>query len=140
MEKYILVCWPESQILMEQEWFDECILMNDENHLEEIGSSAYFVPENRHNELRLNSLKNIVVVSSSWEKVEIGYVSTFVKLDRTTNEVLSVKYHWNKEYGGTDNPKIFRSFESLNAFINEIIDAKNESELNTLESQTDEGS
>ena len=50
-EKYILVCWPESQILMEQIWFDECILMNDEKHLQEIGSSAYFVPENRHNEL-----------------------------------------------------------------------------------------
>lgn len=57
-EKYVLVCWPESQILMEQEWFDECILMNDENHLQEIGSSAYFVPENKYNELQLNSLKS----------------------------------------------------------------------------------
>lgn len=50
-EKYVLVCWPESQILMEQVWFDECILMNDENHLQEIGSSAYFVPKNRYKEL-----------------------------------------------------------------------------------------
>ena len=57
-EKYILVCWPESQTLMEQVWFDECILMNDENHLQEIGSSAYFVPENRFNELQLNSLES----------------------------------------------------------------------------------
>ena len=57
-EKYILVCWPESQILMEEVWFDECILMNDENHLQEIGSSAYFVPENRLNELQLNSLES----------------------------------------------------------------------------------
>lgn len=57
-EKYILVCWPESQILMEEAWFDECILMNDENHLQEIGSSAYFVPENRFNELQLNSLES----------------------------------------------------------------------------------
>ncbi len=51
MEKYVLVCWPESQLLMEQEWFKECILMNDEQHLEEIGSSAYFVPEERYLEL-----------------------------------------------------------------------------------------
>ena len=51
MEKFILISWPESQILMEQEWFDECILMNDENHLENIGSSAYFVPEERVQEL-----------------------------------------------------------------------------------------
>lgn len=49
--KYILVQWPDSQILMDYPWFDECILMNDENHLSEIGSSAYFVPENRYNEL-----------------------------------------------------------------------------------------
>lgn len=44
---------------MEQVWFDECILMNDENHLEEIGSSAYFVPESRYNELCLNAIINL---------------------------------------------------------------------------------
>jgi hypothetical protein len=52
MEKYVLVTWPQSQMLMEEEWFDaECILMNDENYLDEIGSSAYFVPEYRYVEL-----------------------------------------------------------------------------------------
>lgn len=51
MEKFVLVTWPESQNLMEQDWFDECILMNDDNHLDEIGSSAYFVPEERYEEL-----------------------------------------------------------------------------------------
>jgi len=50
MEKYVLVTWPQSQMLMEEEWFDECILMNDENHLEEIGSSAFFVPKERYEE------------------------------------------------------------------------------------------
>jgi hypothetical protein len=48
---YVLVLWPESQELMEKEWFNECILMNDENHLADIGSSAYFVPFERWNEL-----------------------------------------------------------------------------------------
>lgn len=57
-EKYSLVCWPESQMLIEKVWFNECILMNDENHLQEIGSSAYFVPENRLNEAELNSLES----------------------------------------------------------------------------------
>lgn len=51
MDKYVLVCWPESQILMDMEWFDECILMNDMEHLDNIGSSAYFVPEDRYLEL-----------------------------------------------------------------------------------------
>lgn len=45
---YVLVMWPDSQMLMEEEWFDECILMNDENHLDSIGSSAYFVPKDRY--------------------------------------------------------------------------------------------
>lgn len=49
--EYVLVQWPESQLLMDQIWFDECILMNDENHLEEIGSAAYFVPKERMVEL-----------------------------------------------------------------------------------------
>lgn len=51
MDKYVLVCWPESQLLMDVEWFDECILMNDIEHLADIGSSAYFVPEDRYLEL-----------------------------------------------------------------------------------------
>ena len=49
MSIYVLVTWPESQQLMEQDWFDEeAILMNDENPLEEIGSASYFVPIERY--------------------------------------------------------------------------------------------
>ena len=49
MEKYVLVRWPESQNFMEEEWFqDEAILMNDYNKLDDIGSSAYFIPEQRY--------------------------------------------------------------------------------------------
>ena len=59
MEKeYIIVTWPESQELMGKEWFDECILINKEPLLNQVGSSAYFVPENRLNELQLNSLES----------------------------------------------------------------------------------
>lgn len=81
-------------------------------------------------------MKKIILISYCWEKVEIGYVSTFVKLNRTTNEVISVSYNWYEDFS-TDSPnKAFDSFESLNTFINELVDAKNESELNALESQT----
>ena len=51
MDEYILITWPDSQVLMDYEWFDECILMNDEKHLDNIGSSAYFIPKNRLQEL-----------------------------------------------------------------------------------------
>lgn len=44
MEKYVLVQWPDSQALMEYEWFkEECSLADEDK----FGSSAYFVPESR---------------------------------------------------------------------------------------------
>ena len=84
-------------------------------------------------------MENIILISKCWEKVEIGYVSTFVKLNRDTNELLSVSYHWHENFSVNNKDKVFDSFESLNTFINELVDAKNESELNSLESQSYEG-
>lgn len=49
--KYIVVEWPESQNLMEKDWFNECELINSDFGISEYGSSAYLVPENRYNEL-----------------------------------------------------------------------------------------
>ena len=44
MDKYIIVCWPDSQILMELPGFqDNCCLINDDKFLDIYGSSAYFV-------------------------------------------------------------------------------------------------
>ena len=83
-------------------------------------------------------MENIISTSNCFEKAEIGYVSTHVKMNRVTNEILSVSYHWHETFS-TDNTKAFDSFESLNTFINELIDAKNESELNSFENQTYEG-
>ena len=45
--KYVVVTWPDSQLLMEHRGFSKnCFLINDENGLETFGSSAYFVDEN----------------------------------------------------------------------------------------------
>lgn len=50
--KYILVEWPDSQMLMEYEWFrDECSLAD----CELFGSSAYFVPEERWKKVFLDN-------------------------------------------------------------------------------------
>lgn len=50
---YALVQWPETQIIMDQPWFDtECFLANNERVLHEIGSSAYFVPVERIEEMQ----------------------------------------------------------------------------------------
>jgi len=52
MKRYIIVMWPESQGLFEFDWFKkECYLINDDEGLEQYGSSAYFIPEERYKEL-----------------------------------------------------------------------------------------
>ena len=48
MEKeYVIVTWPESQMLMGEEQFDECSLINEEPLLSQVGPSVYFVPKSR---------------------------------------------------------------------------------------------
>ena len=83
-------------------------------------------------------MENIISISNCFEKVEVGYVSTFIKMNRATNEIVSVSYMWHEKIT-SDKYKFFDSFESLNTFINELLDTKNESELNSLESQSYEG-
>jgi hypothetical protein len=40
-DAYVLVMWPESQMFMEEDWFhEEAILENEGN----FGSAAYFIP------------------------------------------------------------------------------------------------
>lgn len=84
-------------------------------------------------------MKEIITMAKCLEKVEIGYVSTYVKLNRATNEILSIRYHWHKNFSLDIKAKVFNSFESLNTFINELVDARNEAELNSFEAQTYEG-
>lgn len=55
---YQVVTFPLSQKLYEQDWFDECFLINDEKGLEVYGNCAYFVPVERYNELYPNEIKD----------------------------------------------------------------------------------
>lgn len=84
-------------------------------------------------------MEEIITISNCWEKVEIGYVSTHVRMNRATNEILSVRYYWHESFSLYNEAKCFNSFESLNTFITELVDAKNESELNSFEAQPYEG-
>ena len=51
MKKYVIVEWPESQLLMNHEKFCECHLINDEQGMEEFGSCAFFCPEDVFNDV-----------------------------------------------------------------------------------------
>lgn len=45
---YVLVQWPETQELMDKEWFDEEASLAD---CEKFGNSAYFIPQKRYFEI-----------------------------------------------------------------------------------------
>jgi hypothetical protein len=47
-KKYILVDWPESQVLMDYEWFDKEAILAD---WVKCGASTYFIPEHRMKEI-----------------------------------------------------------------------------------------
>lgn len=53
-DKYVIVCWPEIQELMELEGFQEnSYLINDDRGMEDFGSSAYFVKESWYNKMNI---------------------------------------------------------------------------------------
>ena len=45
---YVLIQWPETQILMDYDWFDNEASLAD---FDKFGSSAYFIPQKRWLEL-----------------------------------------------------------------------------------------
>jgi hypothetical protein len=51
MTKYILIEWPESQIIMEHPRFNECLFVNYVEGHEDPGSSAWMVPEDLYCEV-----------------------------------------------------------------------------------------
>lgn len=57
----VIVCWPESQMLMEKEGFyDNCSLINSERGLEEYGSSAYLVDKDWYQKFINDELSDVV--------------------------------------------------------------------------------
>jgi len=51
IEKYVLVKWPYSQVVMEHPRFNECYLLQAFEYQEQL-DAAYFVPEDLYEELK----------------------------------------------------------------------------------------
>jgi len=62
MNRYVIVLWPESQELMEEDWFNECILVSSEYKDDWLRSSAYFVPEGRYIEADKYSIGSSLII------------------------------------------------------------------------------
>lgn len=53
MNKYVIVSWPESQMLFDQDGFKEhCSLINDYYFFNKYGPESYFVDESWLNEIK----------------------------------------------------------------------------------------
>jgi hypothetical protein len=57
MQKYVLIQWPDSQALMDMPWFKECVFCMDLEGHEEVGDSAYMIPEERYEEFMKETKK-----------------------------------------------------------------------------------
>lgn len=60
-----------------------------------------------------------LLTSNCWEKVSVGYVSTFATIDRLTNTLVRVSYYWHRSYSD-DKPLLFNSFKELNDYIDRL--------------------
>lgn len=60
--EYVLVQWPESQVLMDYDWFDSETSLADFN---KFGNSAYFIPIKRWLELHTND--NLQLPQDTWD-------------------------------------------------------------------------
>lgn len=51
MKKYILVTWPDSQMLLDQKRFNECLFVQDLDGHDSVGSSSYMCPEDLYKKI-----------------------------------------------------------------------------------------
>lgn len=82
----IIICWPESQELMEFEGFrDNCSLINGERGLDTYGSSAYLVDKNWYDERKNTPIVEDdeneeynddceLQIAYDWELIELGFL------------------------------------------------------------------
>lgn len=71
---YVIVCWPESQMIMEKEGFYEnCSLINSERGLEEYGSSAYLVDKDWYQKFINGELSDAVYDDDDADELDVCY-------------------------------------------------------------------
>lgn len=76
---YEVVCWPESQMLMEKEGFyDNCSLINSDRGLEEFGSSAYLVDKDWYQKFINGELSDAVYDDDDADELDICYDDSII--------------------------------------------------------------
>lgn len=70
----VIVCWPESQMIMEKEGFYEnCSLINSERGLEEYGSSACLVDKDWYQKFINGELSDVIYDDDDADELDVCY-------------------------------------------------------------------
>jgi len=66
-------------------------------------------------------METTIVASECFEKLPDGkgYLSTFIKFNRKTNEVLYISYHYQRNMWSDKNIIIFDTFQEVQEFLME---------------------
>jgi formylglycine-generating enzyme required for sulfatase activity len=128
MNKYVIITWPESQDLFEQPWFDECHLVNDDQGLENFGSSAYFVPENRVNEMKSENVSDFIEMvpveggTFQFQDEITVIVSNFMigKYPVTQKQWVEIMGNNPSYFKGDDLPVESVSWDDVHAFLKKL--------------------
>lgn len=76
---YVIVCWPESQMLMEKEGFYEnCSLINSERGLEEYGGSAYLVDKDWYQKFVNGELSDAIYDEEDADELDVCYDDSII--------------------------------------------------------------
>lgn len=76
---YVIVCWPESQMLMGTEGFyDNCSLINSERGLEEFGCSAYLVDKDWYQKFINGELSYAVYDDDDADEQDVCYDDSII--------------------------------------------------------------
>jgi hypothetical protein len=92
---YILVEWPESQIFMEEEWFEDEAILNEQ--------SSYFIPEKRF-------INNEYILEKS-EELALQFISTIKEDGR-------IFFEWEKIVPFRGGMTTFESVLNLKLMLN----------------------
>lgn len=73
MDKYVLIQWPDSQMLMEEPWFEEEAILELEGRF---GPSAYFVPVSRLSSEKTFTQKQVFDLLLSMQQALTPFIFT----------------------------------------------------------------
>lgn len=132
---FIVVTWPDSQMLIEQEWFDECELINSESLIATYGNEAYFVPLERYNDMYKTKPTHIKIRNKSWTSyIDITIDNDFEVIDYSI-KVSDTEYFVSNNNVNSDLIDIYIAIDEGSTYLYDYNDESSRFTLRTEKSE-----